>query len=169
MYAHPGKKLLFMGQEFGQWSEWSHKHSLDWHLAEYDPHKGLQRLVADLNRLYRTEKALFQKDFSSHGFEWIDLNDYAQGVISFIRKGMAIGDKIVVVCNFTPATYHDYRVGVPDGGLWKEILNSDSAYYGGSSQGNLGGKEAEEHAFHGRPYSLSLTIPPLGVVFMKRE
>jgi 1,4-alpha-glucan branching enzyme len=169
MYAHPGKKLLFMGQEFGQWAEWSHKHSLDWHLAEHDRHKGLQNLVADLNRLYRTEKALFQKDFSSHGFEWIDLNDYAQGVISFIRKGMAVGDKIVVVCNFTPATYHDYRIGVPDGGLWKEILNSDSVHYGGSSQGNLGGKEADEHAFHGRPYSLSLTIPPLGVVFLKRE
>ncbi len=169
MYAHPGKKLLFMGQEFAQWNEWSHKHSLDWHLTEYGPHRGIQRLVADLNRLYRTEKALFQKDFSSHGFEWIDLNDYAQGVLSFIRKGMAVDDKIVVVCNFTPTTYHHYRVGVPEGGLWKEIFNSDSAYYGGSGQGNMGAKEAEEHSFHGRPYSLSLTVAPLGVVMLKRE
>jgi 1,4-alpha-glucan branching enzyme len=169
MYAHPGKKLLFMGQEFAQWAEWSHKHSLDWHLCEYDRHRGVQNLVADLNRLYRTEKALFQKDFSSHGFEWIDLNDYAQGVISFIRKGMAVGDKIIVVCNFTPTTYHNYRIGAPEAGLWKEILNSDAECYGGSGQGNMGGKETEEIACHGRTYSLSLTVPPLSVVMFKRD
>jgi 1,4-alpha-glucan branching enzyme len=169
MFAHPGKKLLFMGQEFAQWAEWSHKHSLDWHLCEYDRHQGVQKLVADLNRLYRTEKALFQKDFSSHGFEWIDLNDYTQGVLSFLRKGMAIGDKILVVCNFTPTTYHHYRIGVPEGGFWKEIFNSDAAYYGGSGQGNMGGKESEEVTFHGRTHSLCLTLPPLSVTFLKRD
>src|SRR6185503_350092 len=115
-YAHPGKKLLFMGQEFAQWDEWTHKRSLDWHLARYDRHQGIQKLVADLNRLYRQEKALFQKDFSSHGFEWIDLNDYTQGVISFIRKGMGVDEKVVVICNFTPTTYCNYCIGVPESG-----------------------------------------------------
>ncbi|MBP6342420.1 MAG: 1,4-alpha-glucan branching protein GlgB [Candidatus Omnitrophica bacterium] len=169
MYAHPGKKLLFMGQEFAQWDEWSHKKSLDWHLTQYERHLGVQKLVADLNHLYRREKALFQKDFSSHGFEWIDLNDYTQGVISFIRKGIGLDEKIIVVCNFTPATYFDYRVGVPESGAWKEVFNSDSAYYGGSGQGNLGRKETEDVSFHGRPHSFSLTVPPLSVLYLKRE
>ncbi len=169
MYAHPGKKLLFMGQEFAQWDEWNHDSSLDWHLTQYDRHKGIQKLVADLNHLYRKEKALFQKDFSSHGFEWIDLNDYTQGVISFIRKGIGIDEKIIVICNFTPTTYYDYRVGAPEGGTWIEIFNSDSSYYGGSGQGNMGRKETQEVSFHGRPYSFALTVPPLSVIYLKRE
>lgn len=169
MYAHPGKKLLFMGQEFAQWDEWKHTTSLDWHLAQYDRHQGIQNLVKDLNHLYRREKALFQKDFSSHGFEWIDLNDFTQGVISFIRKGIGVDEKIVVVCNFTPTTHQNYRIGVPESGAWNEVFNSDSVFYGGSGQGNLGRTQTGDFSFHGRPFSLSLTVPPLSVMYFKRE
>ncbi len=167
MYGHPGKKLLFMGGEFGQWSEWHHEKSLDWHLLDYPPHKGVQRWVRDLNRLYRSEAALHELDFS--GFEWIDLQDWEQNIISFLRKGRNPDELILVVCNFTPVPRLNYRVGASRGGLWKEVLNSDAEIYGGSGHGNFGGVEASPTPFHGRPYSLSLTLPPLGVIFFKND
>ena len=168
MFAHPGKKLIFMGIEMAQWGEWKHDQSIDWHLLQYGPHQGIHQWVKDLNKLYREEPALFQRDFTPDGFEWIDLNDYNQGVISFLRKSADGKSKVAAVCNFTPMTWHDYNIGVPEPGLWKELLNSDAAIYGGSGQGNLGGKQAVPKPFHGRPYSISLTIPPLGILFFKK-
>jgi 1,4-alpha-glucan branching enzyme len=169
MYGQPGKKLLFMGGEFGQWDEWYHEKSLDWHLLEFAPHIGMQRWVEDLNRFYRQEPALYEKDFNFEGFEWVDCNDIDHSIVSFLRKGQDPKDTLLVVCNFTPVTHLNYRVGVPRGGFWKEILNSDAPIYWGSGQGNLGGMEAAPIPFHGRFYSLNLTVPPLGVVFFKRE
>ena len=166
-YAHPGKKLLFMGGEFGQWSEWNHDQSLDWHLLDHAPHRGAHRWLQDLNRFYRAEPALFQRDFDVGGFEWVDLHDWEQSVVSFLRKGDTPDETILVVCNFTPVPHANYRVGVPRGGFWREALNSDAVTYGGSGQGNLGGLEAAPVPSHGRYYSLSLNVPPLGVVFLK--
>ncbi|MFZ8787798.1 1,4-alpha-glucan branching protein GlgB, partial [Thermocrinis sp.] len=166
MYAFPGKKLLFMGGEFGQWREWDHNQSLDWHLLEYFPHRGVQRLVKDLNELYRKEKALHELDCDPAGFEWVDFSDYEQSVISFLRKSRS-GEMVLVVLNFTPVPRYNYRVGVPKGGLWLEIFNSDSELYGGANIGNMGRVVAEDVPFHGRQYSLSLTLPPLGAVFLK--
>ncbi len=168
MFAHPGKKLLFMGMEIAQWQEWKHEKSLDWHLLQYAPHQGVQRWVKDLNHFYKSQPALFSRDFVSEGFEWIDLNDYSQGVISFIRKPKDGGKAVVAICNFTPSTWHDYHVGVPSKGYWKEMLNSDAQIYGGSGQGNMGGVEAKPEMFHGRPYSVALTIPPLGILFLQQ-
>jgi 1,4-alpha-glucan branching enzyme len=167
MYGQPGKKLLFMSGEFGQWVEWNHDQSLEWHLLDYAPHVGLQKWVEDLNKLYRTERSLYELDFSPAGFEWIDCNDSDHNVISFLRKGHAADDIMLVVCNFTPVTRYSYRVGVPRSGFWKELLNGDAKDYGGSGQGNLGGLEAEPISFHGRPYSLDLTLPPLATSFFK--
>ena len=167
MYGHPGKKLLFMGSEFGQWREWNHDQSLDWHLLEYAPHQGVQRWVQDLNRLCRREPALYQRDFDMSGFEWADLHDWEHSTISFFRKGVDPEDAILVACNFTPVPRTNYRVGVPCSGFWSEVLNSDAAIYGGSGQGNLGGVEAAPVPAHGRYYSVSLTLPPLSVVFFK--
>jgi 1,4-alpha-glucan branching enzyme len=169
MYAQPGKKLLFMGGEFGQWQEWHHDESLEWHLAQYDRHAGLQRLVEDLNRVYRAEPALHELDCDPAGFEWIDANDSESSVINFIRKGSPTDDIVLVVCNFTPTPCQDYRVGVPRGGFWQELLTSDAEEYWGSGHGNLGGAEAAPIGFHGRPYSLNLTLPPLAAVFLKSE
>jgi len=169
MYAQPGKKLLFMGGEFGQWQEWHHDESLDWHLTGYQRHNQVQKWVEDLNRLYRSEPALYELDFEAAGFEWVDADDSEQSVISFIRKGKSAGDIVLAVGNFTPVTRFNYRVGVTRGSLWTEILNSDAQEYGGSGQGNLGGVEATTVPFHGRPYSLTLTLPPLSVVFFKSE
>jgi 1,4-alpha-glucan branching enzyme len=169
MYGQPAKKLLFMGGEFGQWSEWHHDGSLDWHLAQYDRHAGLQRLVEDLNRLYRSEPALYELDCDPTGFEWIDASDNQSSALSFIRKGRSTDDIVVVVCNFTPVPRHSYRVGVPRGGFWREVFNSDSKEYWGSGQGNFGGLEAAPVSLHGRPYSLNLTLPPLAAVFLKSE
>ncbi len=166
MYGHPGKKLLFMGAEFGQWQEWNHDGSLHWHLLQHERHQGVQRLVGDLNGLYRTESALWQIDFSQDGFEWIDAGDWEGSVISFIRKDRA-GGLIAVVCNFTPVVRHNYRIGAPTGGFWKEVLNTDATHYGGSGQGNGPGVTAEHVSCLGREYSLSLTIPPLGALFLK--
>jgi glycogen branching enzyme (EC 2.4.1.18) len=166
MYAFPGKKLLFMGGEFGQWKEWDHNNSLDWHLLEYAPHQGIQRLVKDLNHIYRREKALHELDCDPQGFEWVDFSDYEQSIISFLRKSKD-GETILVVCNFTPVPRYNYRVGVPKKGAWIEIFNSDSELYGGANIGNMGRAKAEAVPFHGRPYSLSLTLPPLGAVFLK--
>jgi 1,4-alpha-glucan branching enzyme len=167
MYAQPAKKLLFMGGEFGQWDEWNHDESLDWHLAEHGPHAGLQRLVADLNRLYRQEPALHELDLDPAGFEWVDANDAAASVLSFLRQPRSAKGSVLVVCNFTPVARHDYRVGVPLPGRWAEILNSDAEQYGGSGRGNGGGVEAEPIPHHGRPFSLNLTLPPLGALFLR--
>ena len=167
MYAQPGKKLLFMGGEWGQWWEWHHDQSLSWHLTQYQRHAEVQRWVEDLNQVYTSEPALYELDFEPAGFEWVDAGDFEQGVISFLRKGKSAGDIILVVGNFTPVTRFNYRVGVPYGGLWKEMINSDAKEYGGSGQGNLGGVKATTTRFHGRPYSLNLTLPPLAVVFFK--
>lgn len=167
MYAQPGKKLLFMGGEFGQWREWTHDESLEWHLLQYSPHSGLQQWVSDLNRLYRNQPALYELDFEQTGFEWIDCNDIEHSVVSLIRKGRSRDDIIAVVCNFTPMTYFNYRIGVPQPGFWRELLNSDAKEYGGSGQGNLGGVEAALIPLHGRPYSVTITLPPLAAVFFK--
>jgi len=169
MYAQPAKKLLFMGGEFGQWSEWYHEESLDWHLLEFPLHAGLQGWVKELNRTYRTEKALYELDFDPAGFEWIDCNDTQQSTLSLIRKSRSTSEIILVVLNFTPTPQYNYQVGAPRGGLWQEILNSDAEEYGGSGHGNFGGIEAVPIEIHGRPYSLKLTLPPLGAVFFKSE
>jgi 1,4-alpha-glucan branching enzyme len=166
MYAQPGKKLLFMGGEFGQRREWSHEDSLEWHLLQYKPHTGLQRWVADLNALYRRESAL-QVDFDPAGFQWIDASDYEQSIINFMRRGRSPGDIIVCVGNFTPQTHFDYEIGVPLPGTWQEVLNGDAARFGGSGQVNRGTLSATGTARHGQPQSLSLTIPPLAVMFLK--
>ncbi|MDP2919954.1 MAG: 1,4-alpha-glucan branching protein GlgB [Dehalococcoidia bacterium] len=167
MYGQSGKKLLFMGGEFGQWDEWQHEAQLDWRLLGFDSHRQLKHWVTDLNRVYRHEKALHEQDCNPAGFEWIDCNDSDHSVISFLRKGKAKDDVVTIVCNFTPVPRLHYRVGVPQGGCWQELLNSDAREYGGSGMGNLGGLEADHTAFHGRPYSLDLTLPPLSVLFMK--
>jgi 1,4-alpha-glucan branching enzyme len=158
---------LFMGAEFGQWSEWSHDRSLDWHLLENPLHAGLQRWVRDLNQLMRQEPALHELDISVEGFRWIDCNDTLQSTISLIRRGRSRNNTLIVACNFTPVPRHNYRLGIPEGGIWLEILNSDARDYGGSGQGNLGSLEAAPVPSHGLPYSLNLTLPPLAVVFLK--
>lgn len=167
MYSHPGKKLLFMGGEFGQRREWNHEESLDWHLLQYESHVGIQRWVRDLNKFYKSEPAMYELDFDPQGFEWIDFSDWEKSIISYIRKGKSTQDIILVVLNFTPVPRHNYRVGVPRGGFWEEKLNSDAKEYWGSGVGNMGGVQAEEIPFHGRPYSVRLTLPPLGAIFLK--
>jgi 1,4-alpha-glucan branching enzyme len=169
MYAQPAKKLLFMGGEFGQWDEWYHESSLDWHLTEYPLHKGLQRWVADVNRVYREEPALFEIDFDPTGFEWIDCDDSQNSVVCLLRKGRLAEELVIVACNFTPVPRHNYRVGVPKEGLWREILNSDAEIYGGSGQGNQGMAVSCTVPAHGRPFSISLTLPPLAALFFKWE
>jgi 1,4-alpha-glucan branching enzyme len=167
MYAQPGKKLLFMGGEFGQWNEWTHDASLDWHLLSAAPHAGLQRWVADLNRFYRGEPALFEMDCDPHGFEWIDCSDADSSIVSLIRRAKTSGDIVLAIANFTPVPRQNYRIGAPRGGFWHEALNSDATLYGGSGQGNLGGVEASPVGLHGRPCSLTLIVPPLAVMFLK--
>jgi 1,4-alpha-glucan branching enzyme len=169
MYAQPGKKLLFMGGEFGQWREWSHEENLEWHLLSHPFHKELKRWVEDLNRLYRNQRALHEMDFDPAGFEWIDCTDSEKSILSLIRNGRSTEDALIIVCNFTTVPRFNYRVGAPRGGYWREILNSDSKEYGGSDHGNLGGVEASPISSHGRPYSLNLTLPPLGTLFFKHE
>jgi 1,4-alpha-glucan branching enzyme len=169
MYAQPGKKLLFMGGEFGQWGEWNHEVSLDWHSLQFPPHAGLQQLVKDLNRLYRSEPALHELDVNPRGFEWIAGSDSDQSVISFLRRGSSTHTAILVVCNFTPVPRDMYRVGVPVGGWWRELLNSDAREYWGSGQGNGGGVMADIVASHGHSCSLSLTLPPLAIAWFRSE
>jgi 1,4-alpha-glucan branching enzyme len=164
MYLHPGKKLLFMGSEFGQWAEWNHDASLEWQLLQYDPHQGLQRWVRDLNTFLRGEQALVEQDFEPAGFAWIDCHDSQQSVLSFLRQGRDTGDVVVCACNFTPVPRHNYRLGVPLGGWWNEALNSDAPLYGGSGQGNMEGVFASPVASHGHYHSLNITLPPLGIV-----
>jgi len=167
MTAQPGKKLLFMGGEFGQWREWVHDASLDWHLLDFPPHQGLQRWLAHLNRLYRGEPALHELDCYAGGFEWIDCGDAESSVVSLLRKAKSSSSVVLVVCNFTPVPRQNYRVGAPCGGFWQEVANSDAAEYGGSNMGNLGGVEAAPIPLHGRHYSVTLTLPPLSVCFFK--
>ncbi len=169
MYGHPGKKMLFMGGEFGQWREWNHDASLEWDLLEHESHRGLQRWVRDLNRLYRAEPALYEVDFEWTGFQWIDFYDWEQSVVAFIRRARHAEDFVVCACNFTPVPRHGYRIGVPAPGRYRELLNSDAGVYGGSNVGNLGGVEAEPVPWHGCSYSVSLTLPPLAVVFLKPD
>jgi len=167
MYAQPGKKLLFMGGELGQWREWAHDESLEWHLLDYPPHSGLKRWVEDLNRFYRGQPALYELDFEQKGFEWINCNDVEHSVVSFIRKGKSPDDLLVAACNFTPTTHFNYGIGVPRPGCWRELLNSDATEYGGSGQSSPGRVEAALIPLHGRPYSLTINLPPLATVFFK--
>jgi 1,4-alpha-glucan branching enzyme len=166
-YAHPGKKLLFMGQEFAQRHEWSEARSLDWHLLQHDSHRGVQHLVADLNHFYGAEKALHEVEFDWPGFEWIDANDGDNSVLSFIRRGRTPGDFIVAVFNATPVVRHGYRIGVPEPGIYREVFNSDAERYGGSNVGNGGNVQAADLKHMGRRYSLELTLPPLAAVYLK--
>ncbi|MBN2035429.1 MAG: 1,4-alpha-glucan branching protein GlgB [Chitinispirillaceae bacterium] len=165
-FAHPGKKLLFMGGEFAQWSEWAHDSSLAFELSQHDRHKGIALLVHDCNRLYRSIKALHEFDFEATGFEWIDFKDWEHSVISFLRKGSDPHEVVLVVCNFTPVPRFNYRVGVPFAGYWKEILNSDAAVYGGSNLGNGGGAESADLACFGKKQSVQLTLPPLAAIML---
>jgi 1,4-alpha-glucan branching enzyme len=166
-YAHPGKKLLFMGQEIAQRQEWSETRSLDWHLLKHDSHRGVQRLLGDLNKLLVSEAALHQVDFDWQGFEWVDANDSDNSVYSFIRRGKNPDDMLIVILNATPVVRYGYHIGVPRAGHYEEVLNTDAGIYGGSNVGNLGGMNAGEHAWQGRRYSLALTLPPLAAVFLK--
>jgi 1,4-alpha-glucan branching enzyme len=167
MFTHPGKKLLFMGGDIGQWREWSEERSLDWHLLQWEPHQKLQRYVADLNRLYQSEPALYTTDHVAEGFEWIDFHDWEHSIIAYVRKAKDPADHLVVVCNFTPVPHEGYRLGVPAQRFYAEILNSDSDVYWGSNMGNRGGFESEPTPWQGQPYSLELTLPPLAVCVFK--
>ena len=170
MYGHPGKKLLFMGGEFGQTNEWDHETGLDWFLLEMGPyHRGLQRLVRDLNALYRAQPALHQVDFSSEGFQWIDCDDSDASVVSFLRRAKDPEDFLVFICNFTPVVLSHYRVGVPRGGIYQERINTDAAIYGGGNVGNAGHVLAEPSPTHGHPFSLDLTLPPLGTLVFRLD
>jgi 1,4-alpha-glucan branching enzyme len=169
MWAQPGKKLLFMGGEFGQEREWDHEHSLDWHLLKGPRHEGVQRLVGQLNRVYREEPALHEGDCRPDGFVWLDPNDAEHSVVSFLRRGRNPDDVVVVVLNATPVPRFNYRVGATHGGSWSEILNTDAAEFGGSGQGNLGRVQAARMSYHEMPFSLSLTLPPLSVIMLRPE
>jgi 1,4-alpha-glucan branching enzyme len=168
MYGHPGKKLLFMGGEFGQWWEWNHAESIHWHLLKHESHRQLQKFVKDLNQLYRDEPALYEVDYSWEGFQWIDFQDQDASLISFFRRGKNPDDVVVFACNFTPIPRSNYRIGLPLPGFYQEVLNSDSEHYGGSNMGNQGGVTAEEVPSHNQLYSAEITFPPLAVVVFKR-
>ncbi len=167
MYGQAAKKLLFMGGEIAQRAEWNHDRSLDWHLLEHESHRGVQSWVRDLNRVYRSEPALHELDCEAGGFEWIDCTDSEQSLVSFVRRGTSTDDLVLVVANFTPVPRQNYRLGVPRGGVWSELLNSDAREYWGSGMGNLGGVEASPFPCHGREHSVTLTLPPLSVLFLK--
>jgi 1,4-alpha-glucan branching enzyme len=169
MFGHPGKKLLFMGDEFGQWHEWNHDRSLDWHLLQDPAHASLKRFVQDLNWHYAAQPALYERDFTPDGFSWIDCNDNENSVVSMIRYAHDRLNFIVMIFNFTPVPRQDYRIGVPQAGGYSEILNSDSELFGGSNVGNLGGIDTEPTPSHGFAQSLRLTVPPLGCLYLKRQ
>jgi 1,4-alpha-glucan branching enzyme len=168
MYTHPGKKLMFMGSEFGQWREWSHDRSLDWHLLDQPAHAGLRQFVADINRLYASQPSLYEVDFEAAGFDWIDCNDTDSSVIAFVRRARDPHDWVLVVLNWTPIVRQSYRIGVPEPGFYQELINTDASPYGGSNVGNAGGLTADPIAAHGHPYSLNLTLPPLGGLVLRR-
>jgi 1,4-alpha-glucan branching enzyme len=161
MFTHPGSKLLFMGCEFAQTSEWNHSVSLDWHLTQYAPHRGIQQFIRKLNNLYTHFPALYAKSYEGTGFEWIDMSDRASSVVVFMRKGLNPEDRVVVVLNMTPVPRENYRIGLPSGGAWSEALNSDDIVFGGSGVIN-GYVHAEHIGWQGREYSAALTLPPLG-------
>ncbi len=167
MWTHPGKKLLFMGGDIAQWTEWNYDQSLQWHLTQWDSHQGMQRLVADLNHLYRREPALHQVDFDANGFEWVDCNDYENSTLVYLRRAKNPNDFVVVGCNFTPVPRHHFRLGVPQAGWYHEIFNTDSTYYAGTNLGNFPGLMAEPIPWHGRPYSIDITLPPLAMIVLK--
>jgi 1,4-alpha-glucan branching enzyme len=167
MFAHPGKKLMFMGGEFGQWNEWNHDSSLDWHLLDHPLNSGLLRWLEDLHRCYRENPALYEVDFEDTGFDWTDVHDRDNSVISFVRSGRREGDAMAVICNLTPVPRHNYRIGLPAAGWWQERLNSDAEFYGGSGQGNLGGVETAPLPAHGCYDSVVLTLPPLSVLYLR--
>jgi len=169
MFAHPGKKLLFMGGDIAQWEEWDHDRSLQWDLLRWDTHQGVQRFVRDLNRIYRESPSLHEVDFRPEGFEWIDFRDVDNSVVSFLRRAKSQDDCMVCAYNFTPVPRKGYRLGVPYPGRYLEALNSDASSYGGSNLGNGGSVDAEDRPWMGRPYSLSLTLPPLGALFLRPE
>jgi 1,4-alpha-glucan branching enzyme len=167
MFAHPGKKLLFMGGEFGQWREWTHDGTLQWDLLQYDTHQHVQKWVQDLNQLYRSESCLYERDFELRGFQWVDCNDWENSIISFLRRGDSAMETMLIICNLTPVPRLGYRVGVPHPGEWHELLNSDAEEYGGSGHGNFGGVMARKKPLHGFEYSLTLTLPPLSTIILK--
>ena len=167
MWTHPGKKLLFMGCELAQWSEWNHDAQLQWDLLQFDRHQGIHNLVADLNKLYLNEPALYRHDFDAAGFEWIDCLNGDESMLAYLRHGDSPDQTVLVVCNFTPVVRHKYAIGVPEGGYYHEILNSDAQYYGGSNVGNAGSLHAEFTPWHHQPFSLCVTLPPLGAVFFR--
>ena len=169
MYAHPGTKLLFMGAEFGQLSEWNHDSSLEWHLTNDPLHRQIQETLKELNRIYKNEPAFYEKAFDYEGFEWVDINDEENSIVSFIRKGENVKENVLVVCNFTPVPRENYRIGVPEKGNWKEIFNSDDERFGGSNIKNVGNVESQPLGVHGKENSLSLIIPPMAVVYLKRS
>jgi len=167
MFTHPGKELLFMGGDIGQWDEWNHDKSLDWSLLESKPHRCLQKFVMDLNHMNQSEPALYEVDFDKRGFEWIDFRNADSSIIAFIRKAKDPADFLVIIANFTPVPRVSYRIGVPENCFYKEVLNSDSEIYGGSNMGNTGGLNADAIPFHGKPYSINATLPPLSVMIFK--
>lgn len=169
MWTHPGKKLLFMGDEIAQWNEWNHDSSVDWHLLETEMHSRIMHWVKDLNNLLKSERALHEVDFEEKGFEWIEANDSENSVLSFIRKANDPEEQLIIICNLTPIVRYNYRLGVPEGGVYKEILNSDAKEYGGSGQGNFGQIESAPVAMHRHYHSINLTLPPLSVLVLKKE
>ena len=166
MYGHPGKKLLFMGGEFAQWSEWNHEYSIDWHLLQWDTHKGVRQLVKDLNQIYKNEPAMFEVDAEWNGFEWIDMSDADNSLISFVRRAKNPDDYLIFILNFTPTVHYNYKIGVPEPVEYETLINSDSEYYWGSNKGNqyVQGKEGN---WHGRPAHIDVTIPPLAGLILK--
>jgi 1,4-alpha-glucan branching enzyme len=168
-WAQPGKKLLFMGCDIGQWQEWNCEASVDWHLTQWQSHEGIQHLIRDLNHLYRQEPAMHEKDTDPEGFYMIDCQDTENSVMAFIRRGHAPQDEILIVGNFTPQTQYNYCVGVPQAGHYVELLNTDALQYGGSGQMNAPDLQTDAIGFHGHAQSLNLTLPPLGVIFLKRK
>jgi 1,4-alpha-glucan branching enzyme len=166
MFVHPGKKLLFMGGEIGQWREWNHDGELDWAVLGDPKHAGLQRWVRDLNAVYVAEPSLWQEDDLPHGFQWIDCHDHEQSIISLVRRGAAEASVMVALVNFTPVPRHGYRIGVPAPGLYREVLNSDAELYGGSNLGNLGTVRSDATPAHGFAHSIALTVPPLGFLLL---
>jgi 1,4-alpha-glucan branching enzyme len=168
MWTHPGKKLVFMGGEFGQWREWNHESSLDWHLLDQPQHRTLSQWVGDLNRVMRERRALHERDFDGDGFRWVDASDAGHSVLAYLRRSRS-DEYLLVACNFTPVPRHNYRVGVPSAGRWRELLNSDAQLYGGSGQGNQGGADTTPIAAHGHFQSLVITLPPLAIVIFEPE
>jgi 1,4-alpha-glucan branching enzyme len=167
MWAHPGKKLLFMGGDIGQRPEWRHEQSLEWHVLGFSLHSGIQAWVRDLNRYYRSQPALYEQDFDNAGFEWADHSDAHNSVLAFLRKARTGPGLVLALLNLTPVPRPAYRIGVPRGGWWREALNSDSEIYGGSGMGNFGGVQSRDEPSHGRPCSIEVTLPPLSVVMFE--